>query len=250
MVTAAWDSSNLVALYKDGLQCETCCTEYSVVDCCCFLEPETVGACGNEDWDSYPPYGGVGRTPQFYTLTYKIHWQESGLIDTFHSDILERGGAYENCHWGDVTTQDSNGQTITARIFLRHSDIPNPSDKTQVFLTFNHGTCNPPDHGTGVYEIYVDSALSLGECDIKGDFSCDASVSTTNCCLIRMKDSGTQDWEYGDIEVAWYPGQVPEWDSGAGYVVGDIVAWEGVFYSCSNDNVNQEPPNVTYWAVI
>ncbi len=25
MVTAAWDTSNLTALYKDGVQCETCC---------------------------------------------------------------------------------------------------------------------------------------------------------------------------------------------------------------------------------
>ena len=32
----------------------------------------TYTACGNEDWNSFPPYGGVGKTPKYYLVSSRI----------------------------------------------------------------------------------------------------------------------------------------------------------------------------------
>jgi hypothetical protein len=39
-----------------------------------------------------------------------------------------------------------------------------------------------------------------------------------------------------------------EWSPATAYAVNDIVYWQGVVYVCVAININQQPPNVTYWA--
>ena len=298
MVTAAWDSSNLVALYRDGVQCETCCSEFvegeggnPPLDCCCFLDPDTpawdgvttfsagdlvesggatyeslqdtnlnhaVGdgdwwekvslsvSCGNENWNSYPPFGGPGRTPKYFTVDYIVNWLESESSVTYHSESVEYRSSPNICKWTDNTTEDSNGWPIPIQLDLR---AVGPS--TEIIVNLTHfQSCNPMQLPTGYYEVDVKSE-GIDTCDICGNFECtsDPLDIDENCCVFRGIDGGV-DWEGGAITISWYPGQVPEWDSGAGYVIGDIVAWEGVFYRCIKDNVNQEPPNATYWVVI
>jgi hypothetical protein len=34
-----------------------------------FWVKSTQSSCNNTGWDSYPPYGGVGKTPEFYEMT-------------------------------------------------------------------------------------------------------------------------------------------------------------------------------------
>jgi hypothetical protein len=43
------------------------------------------------------------------------------------------------------------------------------------------------------------------------------------------------------------PVDAPEWSIGVTYLVGDLVYWEGAFYKCVLEHINQEPPNATYW---
>jgi len=35
-----------------------------------WLVASTIQACGNSNWNSYPPFGGPGRTPKYYSLTW------------------------------------------------------------------------------------------------------------------------------------------------------------------------------------
>lgn len=39
-----------------------------------------------------------------------------------------------------------------------------------------------------------------------------------------------------------------EWSPATAYAVNDIVYWQGVVYVCIAININQQPPNATYWA--
>lgn len=39
-----------------------------------------------------------------------------------------------------------------------------------------------------------------------------------------------------------------EWSPATAYAVNDIVYWQGVVYVCVAININQQPPNVAYWA--
>jgi len=293
MVTAAWDTSNLVALYRDGVQCTSCCSEFipgdppgsATDDCCCFLDPATpawdaittfnegdlvesggntyeseqddnlnhaVGdgdwwtavstnvSCGNADWDSVPPFGGPKRTPLYYTLTYKITWEDTLDETTFYSNELVATAV--DCRYLFSGT-DSDGYPVTVLL-----DIDSWVD---VMTTFGRdcvpgdlvGVCDPPDQ---IYRFL----LEIEDCAIVGTIECEHSgpEGPFTCCMVR--GCSPENFENGSITISWYPGQVSEWDSGAGYVIGDIVAWEGVFYSCIKDNVNQEPPNATYWVVI
>ena len=295
MVTAAWDTSTLKALFREGLQCETCCTSFASNDCCCFLDPDTNAwsavvtyalddlaeggvtntyqslqnnnlnhalndtdwwelvsgseSCGNEDWDAFPPFGGPGRTPEFYTLTYKIIWLETLHETTFYSDQLvvlpQPVGA--PCAYGFNGT-DSDG--APNQVGVQVKDIGMSPAHVAVSATSGRvcnpanlvGTCDPADH---LYAVGV----AIDECTLAGTFECEAPGEPAGdpCCMFRGCGPGAEEFEYGSIVASWRPGQIPEWDSGTPYFIGDIVAHEGVFYGCTADNTNQEPPNASFW---
>lgn len=41
-----------------------------------------------------------------------------------------------------------------------------------------------------------------------------------------------------------------EWSNSNSYTIGDFVSHNGSSFTCIDNNTNQEPPNVTYWALI
>ncbi len=42
---------------------------------------------------------------------------------------------------------------------------------------------------------------------------------------------------------------LPTWTSTANYIIGDIVYYNNAFYQAIANNVNQIPPNITYWTL-
>jgi len=312
MVTAAWDTSNLVALYRDGVQCTSCCTEFvpgsPPTDCCCFLDPDTnvwnagityglgdlaegagggtyeslqdnnlnhaVGdgdwwdlvssatSCGNVNWDSNPPYGGPGKTPAIFSLTFKVTWLTSGLTTTYHSDNLTWGSQsppqpVASCPYYDGATTESGGKTVIAWLYLRGTTSI-PTTNTVFAVRNSNYECNPFDLAlTG--DTIINVAAVMGACDIRNTYECTSSSPPGNCCLIRSTNKTLEEWEWGSIEISWHPGAIPEWDECTDYDVGDIVAWEGVFYECKvahnagtppTCEGKKEPPNEDYWEVL
>jgi len=57
-------------------------------------------SCGNLDWDSYPPYGGPGRTPRFYEVTVFFTWISLPCGMAFSTEILEQ--TEDPCVYNDV----------------------------------------------------------------------------------------------------------------------------------------------------
>ena len=43
------------------------------------------------------------------------------------------------------------------------------------------------------------------------------------------------------------PGEINPWDSGTTYVIDEVVTSSGIMYICILGNLNQTPPNATYW---
>ncbi len=250
-----------VVVDGDGI-CLGCCLYAGVGnDCCCFLEPGTAGHCDNADWDSAPPYGGPGRTPKYYTVTYTITWRDSATTTTFFCDTLgpiEGGSAiiqcpYQNtienhvCRWWDgdsvygTSPEDSDGNKVGLQLRL---------DSEGTATTRLHISANPKwdeccfsndmDVGDTRYYMYDPN---LGECVIAG--SKVAAHEDSGTCIFKKTDIGPLFFEAGDMVVSWYPGKVPEWDECTDYEIGDMVAHEGVFYCCIRDHAAGSPPSCT-----
>ncbi len=229
MVTAAYDTSNLVALYKDGLQCETCCTPpggWASDDCLCFIDGSGSPCGQNPDFDEWPPFGGPGKTPGVYTITIDGY---STCPTPKNSPAPDLNGVWglpylahaNDCQW--FLSTSIGGITVTFQLLLCRTGggVFGLSIQAPGETLFRHDlNANPCD-------IVMDNAANFfAGCGNPGDHS-----------------------GFGGI-VSWRPGTIPAWDSGTGYVIGDMVAHEGVFYQCTADNTNQEPPNVAYWVVI
>src|SRR5690606_20218209 len=79
---------------------------------------------------------------------------------------------------------------------------------------------------------------------------------TKRAWLRRFEFSATQAFvlEFGDRYIRFYANHGPvlvagvsAWDNATDYTVGDLVEDGGVQYYCIAENLNQQPPNATYW---
>lgn len=85
--------------------------------------------CGNEDWDSCPPYGGVGKTPLWYHISH-----------TFESDVYEQIQIEADLlHVGDRECDDLSGERAECICFSNCAWVGNKevtltrkSDQSQV----------------------------------------------------------------------------------------------------------------------
>ena len=199
-----------------GGLCLGCC-DYAGFDVGCFIEGDGTGCLSNPDWDEWPPFGGPGKTPAIYTATidgFGTCPYPTGLPDingVWHLPILNCSWPLGEACWKLVTS--IGGVTVTFSLILCNS------------FTF-------PQFQVGI----------VGDTLFRRDpaIQCDIVVDNAPNFFAGCAYSGT---------VSWRPGQILAWDSGTGYVIGDMVAHEGVFYVCTADNTNQEPPNATYWDV-
>ena len=232
MVTAAWDTSNLVALYKDGKQCVTCCAPpggWSDFDVGCFIDGSGVPTCGsNPDLDEWPPFGGPGKTPAIYTITIDGYILCDPPLNSPAPDI---NGVWhlpiENCSW-----------PLGEACWVLHTTIGG------INVTFDLQLCNsftfiPTINISAPGETLFYRDI-VQHCNIVAD---NVSNFFVGCGIPGSRSGG------GGV-ISWRPGQIAEWDNSTAYVIGDKVAHEAVFYICTADHTNQEPPNAGYWDVI
>ena len=229
MVLAGYDTSNLVALYNGGVQCETCCTPeggFAGTDCGCFIEGDgSPPACSsNPDFDVFPPFGGPGKTPGVYTITiegyqlcpFPLNSPAPDINGTWHLPYVSHP---DNCAWFLSTT--IGGIIVRFSLVLCESgtfqfDVQMPGETPFLHILY-----------LNVCAIVIVNAPNFrAGCGNPGEHS-----------------------GFGGI-VSWRPSQIAAWDSVTLYVIGDIVAHEGVFYECTANNTNKEPPDIAFWVVI
>lgn len=240
MVAAAWDTSNLVALYKDGLQCTSCCTEFCPGTDTCYIEPNS-RYCETEDWDAWPPYGGPGKAPVSMTVAI------TGVID---------------CECEDCPDPQVNGVHILPRVncsdgYSCFEKIYTVGGKQIVislvlcdlFRYIPQFLIAMSDYHT-LFRYDIPTPCKIIENDAPNFFQ--------GCYVPHWPDYYPCAAAYKGT-VSWRPGEIPAWDECTDYDVGDIVAHEGTFYICiqaHNAGVpptctgSKEPPNATYWDVV
>lgn len=203
-------------------------------------------SCENANWNSVPPFGGPGSTPAHYTFTFKVTWAVSALTTTYHSIALIPLGLVVTCPYvDDFTTEESDGNNVHSFVNVRGFF----GVSTATFIGFRN--TNRSCAGGALFftgDTIINVAAFVGACNIAGTYEC--SHDGGACCMVRSTDFDLSTTENGSVVCAWRPGQIPAWNSGIGYVIGDVVAHEGVFYECTADNTNQEPPNGAFWVVV
>ena len=260
--------------------------QYSELDCCCFLEPETEGHCNNADWDSFPPFGGVGKTPLYYILSVHMEGTKTFWEINFGNCTQE----YENVH---------AYYTLDAVLKVKYTN--NCLWETYEVMSSAVSWHYSSHHPTSGYQCDGDGEISFweGSIDLQGspseiflrlDFLMDSGsgCSTSSSCFARMgleqpcpacsnaginieindceiSGSATHDCSRtvdaptcpglaqltstNNTIVSWRPFDCnfTVWDSSTSYALDDCVSWNGKFYTCKLGHTNQEPPNVTYW---
>ncbi len=205
-------------------------------------------SCGNEDWDAFPPYGGPGKTPLYYTVEVIVEFP-SGAKRSWHNEFAKVAIFY-HCEWS-ISEDDGAG----GRDGFAIGDFGQVTPMWVVgYALERYGyDCQHATAYNWVGDIAVMIPMAAaGNCLQSG--TADFVDNGFDNCVQRMiadwTEPGGPAWELGWGTISWHPGQVPEWDSGTTYFIGDMVGHEGVFYVCTADNTNQEPPNATYWEVV
>lgn len=129
MVTAAWDTSNLVALYKDGKQCTSCCNIGVPCEHCDVVTPKKVfveisGASDVIDGlCKCIVFGGNGTTSKFEGVA---------ADDVINHVVFELTQSVSECRWSNVFALDS----ATLKTYIRENCIPppDPGDCTGDFI--------------------------------------------------------------------------------------------------------------------
>ncbi len=250
MVTAAWDTSNLVALYKDGLQCETCCL-FAPSDCSCFTgsawdsitayvigdtvvhegiyyncrtdNTNKVPPSNPTEWINISPYGGPGGTPTQISITVwgVINCDSESYRDPNGTHILDftPSGPF-TCRYLKLIPA---GDGLEALIFIANLDL---------------GQVGIASLGSG--SLFEEDA-PLFPCLLKQIITNRYTECNFPAPPFNVGYDGTVQWRMGACD---------PWDSGDNYIVGDCVGHEGTFYICNQDHINQEPPNGSYWAPV
>ncbi len=220
--------------------------------------------CSNVGWDSISPFGGPGKTPYVYTINMRIVWRASAHETRLHFTLLKTY-PQNRCHWvmpyPTPAVYCSDGQLYKlGRVMLRGSAPWWFSNYMVYIQTFNWSSgCNYANLAIGQYRMsaYLLRPTHLDYCELK--HSAHYDHPDFDCAVRRVVlDEPPWDYEFGDIDLSYHPGHILEWDECADYEIGDMVAWNGVFYICIQAHSSgmppactgsKEPPNAAYWDV-
>jgi hypothetical protein len=197
--------------------------------------------CDNEDWDSIPPFGGVGKTPKKYAFAvsgitvsrcencmYIIDFSQTLSLEDYpypvidpHTGNFATYGKYceANAYFGSVGATEG----LWVLKFLMIS-----SGKTKITISsgITPGLCSP----AGI--------VFSGETD-----KCTMSGTIENQYTVDdLCDGGTINGYGGTVSFMPLDCDYKKWNSSVTYAIDDCVAWNGKFYrSCSSENIDNEP---------
>ena len=196
-------------------------------------------ACGNEDWDKYPKFGGIGRTPKRYLLVrkYRGHtWWKPGVNCScvrLYREIDDTAILTINCSSKNWSYQ--SGKRRDRQLMISADPIPCGSTYDEV--RYYDST---PFYNLGmnsdITKVWVSNTYNISTtgCMIEGtmskgtsypSISCPGTDDTTDTVYIRPLDCNYE-----------------MWSSTKTYSMNDCVTWlGGLFKSCINLNLNNEP---------
>lgn len=189
--------------------------------------------CKNANWDQYDGLGGIGRSPQVYTVTF--------------ADML---------NVADSLPSDLNGEYLLIRgpgirgFFFRYEH----ATKLRINFTIQDRYFAADWDGSGDWLLGDDKEKLHVDIESVGSvFKYEsAGVSVHDEKLTAVANANLIDTEgaivYGGT-ASMYPGRIGQWDAIAVWPVDCIVAWKGRFYKALNPNSNSEPPSAD-WALV
>lgn len=181
-------------------------------------------ACGNQNWNSFPPFGGIGKTPLKYAVSVSF----------------------------TVTTEGESAPEINRKYYI----ALNKCCVSGPFSFCVHDYYAYADEQDGGSLIGLN--LSCSETEIKVTpypYGINFIHCETGGCTIKGNCSNSGNWSGGSltkawtINVSWRPldCDYTSWSELVDYNVNDCVAWHGKFYkACRRSGPNyggyQEPP--------
>ena len=185
---------------------------------------ETLGLvppCGNVAWDSFSGFGGIGASPQIYTIS---------IIDMLKVS--------------DDSPSEYNGEYLLIRGPGKLGFFFGVQHDAQTRINFDAG--NVKDGGGN-------ETLQFGsDTDVSSIFNYSAATSHGGKWIDIASSNlvGTADAVAYAGTASLYPGKIQRWDVTTTWAVDDIIAYKGSFYICILESTNHEPPNVTYWTLL
>ena len=198
--------------------------------------------CGNSDWDTTPPYGGPGKTPLYYRVTF--------------FDVEECGTACKS--WpGDLNTVFKLKSVYAGGRQCRWSRNPYDHD------------CSMPSEGDDYWRVTIDLQVTYPY----GRFlsaTHDSFEDTGNCCsaflgeIPKCQTQGQVDngYVFCDVEngaggyATIEPWNVGPWEVNHEYFAGDDVEHHGGIYHCilghTSSHANEPGEGIsweTYWNI-
>ncbi len=194
--------------------------------------------CGNSNWNTYTGFGGIGASPQFYTIT---------LIDLKNMS--------------DDSPSEYNGEYLIVKgpgiwgFFFRceHDRLLRINfiiQDSQFRESYGSGTdWLVGDDKEKVHFGFNGDESSIFKYESPGVSTHDEKLTAVANANVKVPTPTPDAIVYGGT-MSMYPGRREQWDAITVWAVNDIVAWEGVFYICILESTNNEPPNVTYWSIV
>ncbi len=190
--------------------------------------------CANANWDTYAGFGGIGASPQIYTVTFVGMLKVSDSTPSPYNGeyLLVRGpgiwGFFFRCEHDYLVRINFMIQDQ----WFREDYIPlNPN----VMLGDNKERL----------QFWIEDVGTVFNYQSVGDSVHDEKLTAIpNANLI-----GTPGAIAFGGTASMYPGQIEQWDAVTVWAVDRIVAWQGRFYIALFENSGSEPPSAD-WAVL
>lgn len=209
-------------------------------------------SCGNTDWNTYQPYGGAGKTPEYLTITF------SGITNYLTGDctssgispnpspnrtfVVARSNTPYNCYWqcgnypgggtwvGDTECQDPS-EWAPDHWFVQVALYP---DGTTGWVFLWHSPFEDCGHPCEIFKAYVNPGCSIVGNTINNGLS-----------------------YYGGTATVSVGANLSTWQISHPYVVGNTVFLTSTAYICKANHtstINNMPGSgidwTTYWAIL
>jgi hypothetical protein len=188
-------------------------------------------ACGNTNWDSVPPFGGIGKTPQYYVVSsmavrlLPYGGGECTQVTTYEPIILTSDGAYGGrCTWSgsaeatiEITATGDSG-----------CDLPVVCKRTDDIIL------NLRDSGyTTIKLARVGTPICSDSCICTSVFSVGIASEEASISACTIKGSGTA--LYGATWTSYFSWRpldcnYMKWNSSTDYEINDCVTHVGYFF--------------------